>query len=195
MQVPDKSFAFLVDADFVLVKDFASKLQQGDSATLLRYSEKAWQEHSERHAVIIPAFQREPERTENEGGERKCASSLGKIQPDSDCWMYNEYEVPLTQGALKRMLESGSVSGFYEEKVCFQHLNRIYFASILSRTAYYVPPNALPTHYAPPNRYPITVSNPCTLNSPVLPGHQAHCILTKQDLSQPSSFTSCQGLF
>lgn len=121
MQVPEDSFAFLVDADFVLVKDFAAKLKQGTSGSLLRYVANAWKERSERHAVIVPAFQREPEEDGDTHEEHACASSLAEITPDSDCWRYDRYEAPLTQTALHRMLEDGSITGFYEDKVRSKH--------------------------------------------------------------------------
>jgi hypothetical protein len=116
LQVPEDSFAFLVDADFVLVKDFAAKLKTGAPGTLLRYASDAWKHRSERHAVIIPAFQREPEDEETHD-VHACAPSLKDIQADSDCWMYNQYDVPLTEAALQRMLTDGSITGFYEDRV------------------------------------------------------------------------------
>lgn len=127
VQVPDDSFAFLVDADFVLMKDFATKLKQGAPGSLLRYAADAWTERSERHAVIVPAFQREPDdslpgeekvKLPNADATHACAPSLQDIEPGSDCWMYNQYDVPLTKDALHRMLDDGSITGFYEDKVC-----------------------------------------------------------------------------
>lgn len=117
--MPEDSFAFLVDADFVLVKDFAAKLKTGVPGSLLRYSANAWQERSERHAVIVPAFQREPEEASGSTpqGQNECAPTLEAIKVDSDCWMYNQYDVPLTESALHRMLGDGSITGFYEDKV------------------------------------------------------------------------------
>jgi hypothetical protein len=120
MQVPKGSFAFLVDADFVLVKDFAEKLKTGAAGTLLRYAADAWNKRSERHAVIIPAFQREPDMGVP-ADDSTCAPSLKAIKPDSDCWMFNQYDVPLTKAALQRMLTNGSITGFYEETVRFIH--------------------------------------------------------------------------
>ena len=125
LQVPEDSFAFLVDADFVLVKDFAAKLKTGAPGALLRYAAAAWEERSERHAVIVPAFQREFEEEGAVHPQHACAPSIEEIQSDSECWAYNQYDVPLTKAALHRMLEDGSVTGFYEAKVCRQH-NRMY---------------------------------------------------------------------
>lgn len=102
----------------MLVKDFAAKLKTGAPGALLRYAAHAWEERSERHAVIVPAFQREPEEERAVHVDHACVPSLEEIRPDSECWMYNQYDVPLTKTALHRMLEDGSITGFYEDKVC-----------------------------------------------------------------------------
>ena len=108
----------MVDADFVLENDFATKLKTGAPGALLRHAAAAWEERSERHAVIVPAFQREFEEEGAVHEEYACAQSLEEIQSDSECWVYNQYDVPLTKAALHRMLEDGSATGFYEPKVC-----------------------------------------------------------------------------
>jgi hypothetical protein len=118
VQVPKDSFAFLMDADFVPVKDFAEKLKTGTPGALLRYAADAWNKRSERHAVIIPAFQWEAEGAERVEQETQvCAPSVQDIRPESDCWMFSRYDVPLNKAALQRMLKNGSIEGFYERKV------------------------------------------------------------------------------
>ena len=115
-QVPEDRFAYLVDADFVFPASFASSLTSGRSAAQLQALRAAWEQRGQRGAMVIPAF----ERLHNVSAAHPagCASSVTDIEADSSCWMYGEFDVPLTKAKLRSMVETDqSVAGFFAKRV------------------------------------------------------------------------------
>lgn len=77
---------------------------------------RAWEETGTRQALVIPAFERTSK--ELQVDRQDCAASVDDITADSECWMYLDYEVPLTKDALRRAVEQHQiVEDFHVAKV------------------------------------------------------------------------------
>ena len=121
LQIPEDKFAYLVDADFVFPDNFASLLTTGASGRLLVEMRDAWVHGQNRTAMIVPAFERFADLPAPSSAQ--CAAAADAITPLSECWMYGQYEVPLTRATLQRMVhEDHTAGGFFSARVRLCHL-------------------------------------------------------------------------
>ena len=102
-QVPDDAFAFLADPDFVFSLNMASALAEEEMGTLLQYVADSWHARRERHAVVVPALQRETNDSPSQAQLSRCAGSLQALQPNSTCWVFNGLDVPAAVPTARQM--------------------------------------------------------------------------------------------
>lgn len=78
---------------------------------------RAWLDEGNRTAMIIPAFERIADTPAAD--QQRCAASVQDVSDESECWMYSQYDVPLTRAVLTRMVEvDKTAGGFFSARVC-----------------------------------------------------------------------------
>ena len=131
LQVPERKFAFLVDADFVLPRGMLASLVTGHSGDVLRNMRAGWDNGRKRRAIVIPAYERRARVCPNAERQAQCAPDIqGALKKGTQCWMYSSYDVPATRDELLRMfMRDKSITGFYDDEVRCHRLHFLLFAS------------------------------------------------------------------
>ena len=117
LQIRDDVFLFLSEADFMVPHRMHSKLTSGQQLRMLQSMRAAWTEQQERQAMIIPAFERLKDVPAAPDAPGVCAPDTAATKPSSTCFLYGDYDVPVTKASLHAMVEDGRASFFYKHTV------------------------------------------------------------------------------
>ena len=93
------------------------KLTSGHTLRALEAMRGAWLTRQERHAMILPAFERVASVPATTEDNERCAASSALVWWNSACFMYGDYDVPITKAALRDMVTEGRAAVFYENVV------------------------------------------------------------------------------
>jgi hypothetical protein len=131
MQVHPDHFVFLSEADFLVPNRMHQKLASGASGSLLDSMRAAWAQRGERHAMIVPAFERLAGVAPAEGASKRCARAGAQLWPQSRCLLYQGFDVPLVKAELQAMVNAQSIAVFHEGTVCSQVSRAVFLAAFL----------------------------------------------------------------